>query len=131
MRFFLGSKRRKDRKRKKNKKLILKTSPIVLKKSDSVRVNNPKTRFNKTALARLEDYKKYGISSVVHHSLKDTPISQVNHMLNSLKRLQNPINQLRVCRSRKNRKKAIMSLTKGKGMSVKNAKWNVSSYLNC
>lgn len=130
MRFLRFSDRRRRRKSKKSTK-ILKASPIALKKFNSDVSSNPKTRFNKTALARLEDYKKYSINSVVHHSLKDVPKSQVNHMLSDLKKLQNPLNQLRVCRSRKDRKKAIMSLTKGKGMSVKNAKWNVSSFLNC
>lgn len=129
MRFF----RRSSGKRRHRKKAkFLKASPIALKKFNSVNINDPKTRFNKTALARLEDYKKYSVNSVVHHSLKkDFPKSQVNHLLSDLKKLQNPLNQLRVCRSRKNRKKAIMSLTKGKGMSIKNTNWNVSSFLNC
>lgn len=36
-----------------------------------------------------------------------------------------------ICKARKNRRDEIMRKTKGKGMKVKNALWNVASFIQC
>ena len=116
-----------------SKKTFKGFSPLKVK-----RVLIPQNR--KRTLSRLDFSPLKSIKSQVRKQAKkafiikglknDTPRNRVHRSMVALSNHSFDDN-LAVCKNRANRKKAIMALTRGKGLKVRFAEWKAESKIKC
>ena len=80
---------------------------------------------------KLQVRKKAKEAYILQGLKNDT--SRSSRLSRNVVALSNPsyIDNLAVCKNRANRKKAIMALTRGKGLKVRFAKWREESKIKC
>lgn len=141
MRLFRGSRRRRRRKDE------IESHSLPIKKRVALYNNTPepKTRIKKlNTLGRLEAlslsrsvpdnrfgdsnlyYKKKHTSKILNNNL-DKQKKFIDNSKINLRFLRNS----EICKARKARRDEIMRRTKGRGMKVRNALWNVASFIQC
>lgn len=90
----------------------------------------PRLDINPLNLVKSQVRKQVKKAFIIKGLKNDTPRSSLSRKVVAL---SNPshIDNMAVCKNRANRKKAIMALTRGKGLKVRFAEWKAESKIKC
>ncbi len=91
----------------------------------------PRLDTNPLKLVKSQVRKQLKKAFIIKGLKNDTPRS--SRLSRNVVALSNPshIDNMAVCKNRANRKKAIMALTRGKGLKVRFAEWKAESKIKC
>ena len=141
LRLFRRKNSRRRRRENQNPTPIKIAKPVALPSKTPelktrIRKLNTLGRLEARTLSRSVPDKRFGESNIYYKKKQSQII--LNKNLDAQKKfIDNSKINLRflrnseICKARKNRRDEIMRKTKGKGMKVKNALWNVASFIQC